>query len=306
MQHEFEDSVAAFEDDLDELRDLRRRTAEVVARLGASVPELLAATQKLRRHADNLEDELREASGEAPHPTTPRRRKGRQDAALTRAASSLERAIATPNVSAHVVITEAELLEKVAHDEVHKKVAHAREKFNMACCPLLQILQLEPVRRRIFAFIPGGSSRNQLRRLARRPTNTADSMRALARCRRVCRAFRRWLNDAITSVPRVIVCGGAALGSGAQDGRRVGPQRTAESLDLISLQWSPLPPLRAKRCGAGATALGDGRLLVVGGKSSEHLLLRSAEIYDPQSASWSPAPDMVRAPSPTRSWDSQG
>ena len=86
MQHEFEDSVAAFEDDLDELRDLRRRTAEVVARLGASVPELLAATQKLRRHADDLEDELREASGEAPHPTTPRRTRGRQDAALTRAA----------------------------------------------------------------------------------------------------------------------------------------------------------------------------------------------------------------------------
>jgi len=196
-------------------------------------------------------------------------------------------------------LAERVLLEKVAHDEVHKKVAHAREKFNMACCPLLQILQLEPVRRRIFAFIPGGSSRNHLRRLARRPTNTADSMRALARCRRVCRAFRRWLNDAITSVPRVIVCGGAALGSGAQDGRRVGPQRTAESLDLISLQWSPLPPLRAKRCGAGATTLGDGRLLVVGGKSSEHLLLRSAEIYDPQSGSWSPAPDMVRAPPPT-------
>ena len=64
---------------------------------------------------------------------------------------------------------------------------------------------------------------------------------------------------------------------GDQTGGRTGPQKTVECLDLVSLKWTKLRSMRAKRCGAGSTVLGDGRLLVAGGKSSEHLLLRSVE-----------------------------
>eukprot|EP01052_Picozoa_sp_SAG31_P052735 SAG31_NODE_13159_length_889_cov_1.089873_1_plen_116_part_00 len=51
----------------------------------------------------------------------------------------------------------------------------------------------------------------------------------------------------------------------------------------MSLRWMKLPKMRAKRCGAAVCGLAcHGGILVAGGKSSEHIVSRSAELlcYD--------------------------
>ena len=44
-----------------------------------------------------------------------------------------------------------------------------------------------------------------------------------------------------------------------------------------------------------AALLGDGTVLVSGGQGAGFQALRSAEIYDPASGTWSPGPDMNQA-----------
>ena len=286
---EFEQTVTRFEAHLHALRELERQTAEVCEQLRLSVPALLGVTQQLRQNASDLEAELREACGEEEVAEEGSARGGgspQAEARLARAATGLERVLAVPHASAHDVVVEAERLHKCAHDEVYSRVSAARERFNGICCPLLTVLTVENVRRRIFAFIPGADQA----RKPRQPMSSAHSMRDLSRCRGVCRGFRRWLDSALTSVPRIVVAGGAMLGNNAHG--KVGPQRVAEALDLVSLKWTALRPMRAKRCGAGSTVLADGRLLVAGGKSSEHLLLRSAEVYDPATNEWQAISDV--------------
>eukprot|EP01043_Picozoa_sp_COSAG02_P010911 COSAG02_NODE_394_length_23152_cov_13.232204_14_plen_568_part_00 len=289
---DFERTVTQFEAHLHALRELERQTAVIVDELKVCMPALLSVTQTLRRNARDLEVELYEAAGDkdlgeaagdtgADSPQSAAR--------LARAASSLERVMELPHASAHEVVVEAEALHKCAHDEVYSRVAAARQHYNGICCPLLTVLSVENVRRRVFAHIPGASSSRRKPRKTK-PLTSSNSMRDLARCRGICRAFRRWLDSALTSVPRVVVAGGAMLGD--QTGGRAGPQKTVECLDLVSLKWSKLRPMRAKRCGAGCSVLADGRLLVAGGKSSEHLLLRSVEAYNALTNDWEVLPDM--------------
>ncbi len=289
---DFERTVTQFEAHLQALRELERQTAVIVGELKVCMPALLSVTQTLRRNARDLEAELYEAAGDeyldeaagetgADSPQSAAR--------LARAASGLERVLELPHASAHEVVVEAEALHKCAHDEVYSRVAAARQHYNGICCPLLTVLSVENVRRRVFAHIPGAESSRRKPRKTRSLTSS-DAMRDLARCRGICRAFRRWLDSALTSVPRVVVAGGAMLGD--QTGGRAGPQKTVECLDLVSLKWSNLRPMRAKRCGAGCTVLADGRLLVAGGKSSEHLLLRSVEAYNALANDWEVLPDM--------------
>lgn len=289
---EFERTVAQFEGHVQALRELERQTALVVGELKVCMPSLLSTTQTLRRNARDLELELHAAAAdEHLHEPAVGAASDSPDSAarLARAASGLERVLGLPHASAHEVVVEAEILQKCAHDEVYSRVAAARQHFNGICCPLLTLLSVEAVRRRIFAHIPSSESR-RYKPKSNRPMTSSSSMRELARCRGVCRAFRRWLDSALTSVPRVVVAGGAMLGD--QTGGRTGPQKTVECLDLVSLKWTKLRSMRAKRCGAGSTVLGDGRLLVAGGKSSEHLLLRSVEAYDAFTNEWEVLPDM--------------
>ena len=289
---DFERAVTQFEAHLHSLRELERQKDAIVEELKVCVPPLLLVTQTLRRNARDLESELYEAAGDelideaavAAGSDSPQ-----SAARLAQAASGLERVLAVPHVSAHDVVVEAERLHQCAHDEVYSRVAAARQHFNGVCCPLLTVLTVENVRRRVFAHIPGANHHRHKPKL-KQPMSSSSTMRDLARCRGVCRAFRRWLDSALTSVPRVVVAGGAMVGN--QPGGKVGPQKTVESLDLVSLKWTALRPMRAKRCGAGSTVLKDGRLLVAGGKSSEHLLLRSVEAYDPHTNDWAALPDM--------------
>lgn len=233
---DFERTVTQFEAQLHALRELERQTAAIVGELKVTMPALLSVTQTLRRNARDLEAELYEAAGDGHLDEALGGAAADQQSAarLTRAASGLERVLELPHASAHEVVVEAEALHKCAHDEVYSRVAAARQHFNGICCPLLTVLSVENVRRRIFAHIPSAES-SRRRPKKTQPMTSSNSMRDLARCRGTCRAFRRWLDSALSSVPRVVVAGGAMLGDQAGGGR-AGPQKTVECLDLVSLR----------------------------------------------------------------------
>jgi len=77
---------------------------------------------------------------------------------------------------------------------------------------------------------------------------------------------------------------------------------TAELFDPIANRWSAAAPMSTSRAEHTATLLTDGRVLVVGGFYARDPLalgrgggetLSRAEIYDPRSNSWTPAPSMA-------------
>ena len=69
---------------------------------------------------------------------------------------------------------------------------------------------------------------------------------------------------------------------------------TAEIYDAMTDTWAPAPPLATARSRHSVTLLGDGHVLVVGGKDSNDSL-QSAEVLLPGAAAWTPAGAMVRA-----------
>jgi PKD repeat protein len=81
---------------------------------------------------------------------------------------------------------------------------------------------------------------------------------------------------------RILVAGGTSTGGISTSG--------VEIYDPSTGTFGLSSPLLEARSAAGFATLADGRILVVGGvrqTSSGGLLLRSAEIFDPSSASWS-------------------
>lgn len=80
--------------------------------------------------------------------------------------------------------------------------------------------------------------------------------------------------------------------------------RSAEIYDPVADAWSPAANMNAHRAGANAMLLPNGRVLVTGGAegNSAHELssvtdllgtaLKSTEIYDPSSDTWSPGPNL--------------
>jgi len=62
---------------------------------------------------------------------------------------------------------------------------------------------------------------------------------------------------------------------------------TAEIYYPLSDSWVPAPSMAFARSRHTATALSDGRILVVGGRGGNGQAIPSAEIYDPASETWS-------------------
>jgi hypothetical protein len=71
---------------------------------------------------------------------------------------------------------------------------------------------------------------------------------------------------------------------------------SAELYDPITDTWTATAPMHVARAKHAATLLADHRVLVIGGTDSDYFAFsgyfRTAEIYDPATQSWSPAPSM--------------
>ncbi|MGN6755070.1 MAG: Kelch repeat-containing protein [Thermomicrobiales bacterium] len=101
-------------------------------------------------------------------------------------------------------------------------------------------------------------------------------------------------NPTATMLPdgRVLVAGGeTAQGGGGTS------LASAEIYNPATNSWSDAGTMTATRVNASATLLADGRVLVVGGATSDDptSALTSAEIYTPATNSWSSAGDMTAA-----------
>ena len=86
----------------------------------------------------------------------------------------------------------------------------------------------------------------------------------------------------------VLVVGGVGCDGAAQ--------ATAEIYHAATGEWTPAASMATPRWGHSATVLADGRVLVAGGRSSavggKEQVVASAELYDPQHDTWSPAAPM--------------
>jgi hypothetical protein len=101
-------------------------------------------------------------------------------------------------------------------------------------------------------------------------------------------------NATATMLPdgRVLVAGGeTAQGGGGT------ALSSAEIYNPATNSWSDAGTMTATRVNASATLLADGRVLVVGGATSDDptSALTSAEVYNPATNSWSSAGDMTAA-----------
>ena len=93
----------------------------------------------------------------------------------------------------------------------------------------------------------------------------------------------------------VVLADGRVLVAGGQHSAGAVMHATAEIYDPVANVWSPAASMSIPRVSATATLLGDGRVLVAGGGTpydAENVLFTvaaTAEIYDPQSNTWTPA-----------------
>jgi N-acetylneuraminic acid mutarotase len=89
-----------------------------------------------------------------------------------------------------------------------------------------------------------------------------------------------------TALPdgRVLVAGGMQVAGSAST-----TLASAELYDPGKRTWSPAASMASPRSAATATALSDGRVLVVGGQNQSGAALTTAELYDPASNRWSAA-----------------
>jgi len=101
---------------------------------------------------------------------------------------------------------------------------------------------------------------------------------------------RFWFGNLLT------LPGGKVLIAGGTDNTGYGDFDSCELYDPDTGRWSFTGELGIARRSASLTVLGDGRVLIAGGghgPPTNDRFLASAEIYDPQTATWSPAGDMA-------------
>jgi N-acetylneuraminic acid mutarotase len=126
------------------------------------------------------------------------------------------------------------------------------------------------------------------------------------------------LGDPIGSVAAPLPGGGALLAGGVPflggtGGPGPGPTATAMVYNPTSAAWAAAPNMSVARSGASATALADGRVLVVGGYDRRVVQLpnptgqpfccidvqilpqASTELFNPGSATWTPGPTLAHA-----------
>jgi hypothetical protein len=102
---------------------------------------------------------------------------------------------------------------------------------------------------------------------------------------------RVWHTATLLGDGRVLVIGGSSVGA---DG--VSPRASAEIWDPETATFSPAGTLATARASHTATLLPDGRVLVVGGTgptADGSARLASAELWDPLTATFSPAGDLA-------------
>lgn len=103
-----------------------------------------------------------------------------------------------------------------------------------------------------------------------------------------------WISVGDTHFPRresavALLDDGRVLAAG---GRMSHSTTEAEVFDPDTLEWTEVDPLATPRSRAVAVTLNDGRVLVIGGANTlsggeeDDLALKSSEIFDPESGSW--------------------
>ncbi|MEV0171660.1 kelch repeat-containing protein [Streptomyces sp. NPDC050803] len=97
-----------------------------------------------------------------------------------------------------------------------------------------------------------------------------------------------------------VLADGRVLAAGGTPGPQAYPQPALDSTELYDPEsgtWEPGRPMAAARTGHSATLLPDGRVLVAGGLRPRDtrtvLTLAAAELFDPDTGTWTPARDML-------------
>ncbi|RSS58519.1 kelch repeat-containing protein [Streptomyces sp. WAC01280] len=95
---------------------------------------------------------------------------------------------------------------------------------------------------------------------------------------------------------------GRVLAAGGITGTQAFPPHTLASTEIYDPDagtWTPAPPMSGARYGHAATLLPDGRVLVTGGNRPRDtrtaLTLTTAELFDPDTGTWSPAGELADA-----------
>lgn len=101
-------------------------------------------------------------------------------------------------------------------------------------------------------------------------------------------------NDSRSGAVVAALPGGRALAAGGCSGGQFFGQTptsigSAEIFEESAGAWRPTSPMPEARCTAAGFSLADGRVLVIGGFSVFGKPSQNAVLFDPKSASWSPA-----------------
>jgi N-acetylneuraminic acid mutarotase len=121
----------------------------------------------------------------------------------------------------------------------------------------------------------------------------------LWRLRGVCRAFRRWAQAKLLSLPRLVAVGGMTFDRSLTPPKWVATA-SVESLDLSTMRWSAagcMPSLPDPRAWNGVSSCADGRVVVCCGynhRGADRMVhLRSTALqWLPGTGAWSALPDL--------------
>ncbi|QMV43048.1 kelch repeat-containing protein [Cohnella cholangitidis] len=97
------------------------------------------------------------------------------------------------------------------------------------------------------------------------------------------------------SYPSVVAMNdGNFLHAGGSDGGNttIHPTSKAFIFQVDNNYWQSISPMKTARYFSAAASLPNGKVLVAGGKGSDHKWINATEVYDPSTDQWSPGPAM--------------